>query len=369
MVKRLVETALQAGPSGASIFRDYQLASVHAAALPGRQSVPYNRDDEAVSPTPSDGRATRASARPPHCGWRPSLRFRALVAAQTGIESLQLASGSRVQGRIAGSTAAGFGFVPADGSARLPLPAGSVIHCTGPGPDSSAGESLFRVAVGEILRLSGSLRAINQTAVRITVGWQEPEVSVARPGVAAVLQRPGVARVFVDDFETLEPSRWSKIGKVSVVDEPHASERRSLRIPPGGAAVSHNLSEPLSAGRFDLMFRDDASVAAGQKWSIDFTFQGPSGPSLVRVVPGWSEESLAVESPSGPACRSSAWRIPGLASLRPPLRTREDRDLGRRQRPGHGKGPDGPLVSIRLGSSAPATARRRRSLEKPGLLH
>ena len=245
--------------------------------------------------------------------------------------------------------------MPADGSARLTLDAGSVVHCNGPGPDLSAGEPLFRVCVGDILRLSGSLRAITPAGVRIAVGWQAAEVALARPGVQAVLQRPGVARVFVDNFETLEPSRWTTSGNVSLVESPHASERRSLRIPAAGASLVHNLEVPLSAGRLDLAFHDDGSVAAGQKWSIDLTFQGPVGPSLLRVVPGWAEESLAVESPSGPAlpvqrlARSPGWHR--FVFRFGPEKTEisvDGKDLA------HGRGPEGPLVSIALASSAPA---------------
>ncbi len=245
--------------------------------------------------------------------------------------------------------------MPADGSARLPLDAGSIVHCNGPGPDSSAGEPLFRVLIGDILRLSGTLREISLTGVRVAVGWQAREVALPRPGVQAVLQRPGVAQVFVDNFETLEPSRWTKSGNVSLVEGPHTSERRSLRIPAGGASLVHILPEPLSAGRLDLAFHDDGSIAAGQKWSIDLTFQGPVGPSVVRVVPGWAEESVAVESSSGPAlsvqrlARSPGWHRFVLRFG--PEKTEisvDGKDLA------HNRGPDGPLISIGLASSAPA---------------
>jgi hypothetical protein len=278
------------------------------------------------------------------------------TVAQKSVESLERPAGpSRVEGRIAGSVASGFAFVPADGSARVPLEPGSIVHCNWPGPSSSAGDPLFRVLIGDILRLSGLLRAITTSGVRMSVGWQASEVVLPRPGVQAVLQRPGVAQVFVDNFETLEPSRWSMSGKVSLVDEPHASERRSLRIPAGGASLVHNLEEPLSAGRLDLAFHDDALVSAGQKWSIDLTFRGPVGPSLVRVVPGWSDESVALESPSGPAlpvqrlARSKGWHR--FALQFGPEKTEisvDGKDLA------HGRGPEGPLISIGLTSWAPA---------------
>ena len=132
--------------------------------------------------------------------------------------------------------------------------------------------------------------------------------------------------------------------------QPHLTDKHSLRLPAGGGAVVHKLVEPLATGRFDVAFHDDGAVVAGQQWSIELTFQGVSGLSLVRVVLGWSEESLAVESPSGLAVQRLA-RTPGLAPILAPVWPRADRGFRRWQGAAHGKGPDGPLVAIRLASS------------------
>jgi hypothetical protein len=277
------------------------------------------------------------------------------AAAQPPVESLERPGGERVPGKLSGSLAAGFSFIPEDGSAPLSLGPDTVIHFGGRDLDSRAVPPLFRVVVGETLRLSGSVRSISQSAVRLGVSWQRPEIVLTRPGVQAVIQRPGVARVLVDNFEALEPSRWSKSGNVSLVDEPHASERKSLRIPCGGASLTHKLDEPLSAGRLELAYHDDGSVAPGQRWSIDLTFRGPTGSSLVRVFPGWSDECLAVESLSGPSltiqrlARTPGWHR--LALRFAPENTEislDGKDLA------HGKGPDGPLISVRLASLPPA---------------
>ncbi len=56
---------------------------------------------------------------------------------------------------------------------------------------------------------------------------------------------------------------------------------------------------------------------------------------------------------SGPV-RPAIGEIPRLASICAAIRPREDRDFGRRQRPRRNRGPDGPLISIGLASSAPA---------------
>src|SRR5205814_1821790 len=77
--------------------------------------------------------------------------------------------------------------------------------------------------------------------------------------------------------------------------------RRSLRLPAEGTALTHSLDEPLATGRLDLAFFDDGAVVAGRQCVLEPAFRGPADRSVMRVILGWSEESLAVESPSGPA--------------------------------------------------------------------
>jgi hypothetical protein len=156
----------------------------------------------------------------------------------------------------------------------------------------------------------------------------------------------------VDGFEALETARWSKSGKPELVDEPHLIDRHSLRLPAGGTSLDHRPEEPLATGRLDLAFFDDGTVAAGAHWFIEPAFKGPSGDSVVRIVLGWSEESLAVESPSGPAlavqrlARAPGWHR--FTLLFGPDQTEISVD-GKVL--AHGKGPEGPLARIRLATS------------------
>lgn len=272
--------------------------------------------------------------------------------AQTRTESLERPDGQRLPGRLVGDQHTGFGFTPTQTSTPQALEPGSVIDFDGSGPNSLESPPGFRVLIGESLRLSGSLRGITPTGVRLGLRWQASEVTIPRPGVQAVVQRPGESRVLVDGFETLDASRWSITGKPELTAEPHQSDKRSLRLPAGGAALAHRLAEPMPTGRIDLAFFDDGAVAAGQQWSIELTFQGTLGMSPVRVALGWSEESLAVESLTGPTLTVQRLaRTPGWHrfSLRfGPDQTEASVD-GKEL--AHGKGPDGPLVAIRLATS------------------
>jgi len=285
----------------------------------------------------------------------------ALVApttrGQSRFDVLEGPNGQRTQGRLAGEARTGFGFAPNPAAAPLALETGSVVQFNGSGPNSLSSPPAFRVSIGESLRLSGALRGISQRAVRLKVCWEAPEVMLPRPGVQAVVQRPGEARVLIDGFETLDTSRWSIAGKPEPVADPHLNEKRSLRLPAGGTSLVHRLAEPLATGRFDLAFLDDGAVVAAHQWFMELTFQGPSGSSLVRVSLGWSEESLAVESPSGPALAVQRLaRTPGWHRLSLRFGPAETEVSVDGKELAHGKGPDGPLVAIRLASSTPAPA-------------
>ena len=177
-------------------------------------------------------------------------------------------------------------------------------------------------------------------------------MTLPRPGVFTVEQRPGESRLWADNFESLEKSKWSIRGKPALTEQPRLNDRHSLELPSEGASLLRLLEEPLAAGRLDLAFFNDGVVTAGQQWFVELTFRGSSGSSQMRVILGWSEESLAVESPAGPALqvqrlvRTAGWHR--LAVRFGPEQTEisvDGKELA------HGKGPDGPLTSVRLATS------------------
>ena len=106
-----------------------------------------------------------------------------------------------------------------------------------------------------------------------------------------------------------------------------------MRLPAEESSLQHRLAEPLVSGRVELSFFDEGKVAAGQRWTLDLTFRGPTGPATLRILLGWAEESLAVESPDGPALAVQRLaRVSRLAPSDPPVRPRADRDCRGRQR-------------------------------------
>jgi hypothetical protein len=196
------------------------------------------------------------------------------------------------------------------------------------------------------------LRGITEKSVLMRVPWQAAEVQIARPGVQAVIQRPGEAKLFAESFDRIDAGRWTVEGKPDLVaptGRDPSDPQRGVRLPAGGTALQHGLSEPLVSGRLELRFFDSGQVVPGQQWTLDLRFRGPTGPATLRVLLGWAEESLAVESPDGPALsvqrlsRAAGWHR--LTVRFSPDQTDiavDGKELA------HGKGPVGPLDSFRV---------------------
>jgi hypothetical protein len=204
------------------------------------------------------------------------------------------------------------------------------------------------------------LRRIGDHAVWLSVPWQAAEIEVARPGVQAVVQRPGEARVFGDGFAQLDPSRWTVGGKPEVQAEARSTVgRRGVRLPAVGASLRHRLSEPLGSGRLELSFCDLGPLVAAGQWTLELTFRGPAGPASLRVLLGWAEESLAVESPAGPSLAVQRLsRSPGWHRLTLRFGPEQTEIAVDGKELAHGRGPSGPLDTIVLetrpgGSTAP----------------
>src|SRR5271157_3632652 len=140
---------------------------------------------------------------------------------QTGAVFLDRGGQPRLKGSLLSDLGSGLKFLPRAGEPQRPvaLEAGSVLSFQGTEPLAVSIPPLYRVQVGESARISGMLHAVSDKAVTLGVPWQEAEVVVARPGVQAVLQRTGEARVFVDRFDRLIDSRWLCSGKPELLDQ------------------------------------------------------------------------------------------------------------------------------------------------------
>ncbi|SIO61140.1 hypothetical protein SAMN05444166_6654 [Singulisphaera sp. GP187] len=267
--------------------------------------------------------------------------------------TLQPPDGRRLAGKLLIDDTSSVVRFAVDGSgSALPIEKGAVVTFDGPGPEPTAGSPPFQVDLGLGRRISGRLGLVDGKQVRLDESSAGGRVSIARSGVRSVVQRLGEMQIFDDGFETLNGKRWVLIGDPEIANEPKMAGEHSLRIPAGGTSVTRRLDEPVAAGRLELAFYDSGAIEPDQHCFVDLLFRSPADPVTVRVILGWSEESLSVESPGGPAlavqrlARKAGWH---RLSLRfGPEQTEiavDGNDLA------HGKGPGGSLVEVRLATS------------------
>ncbi|MDB5353338.1 MAG: hypothetical protein JWN86_4585 [Planctomycetota bacterium] len=279
----------------------------------------------------------------------PAMAQKVPAAGEKRVETAELPDGRRIAGRIVEATAGSFRFQTDQGEA-IPLDKIGEITVDGPGPEPSTGPPPFQIQLGSWSRLSGRLLSIDGSTIRVDPGSDHPPLQVDRHGVTSVIQRPGEVQSLKDGFETLDFNRWSPGGDADLVAIPHLVGDRAARLPAGGSSLTMRLVEPLGSGRLELAYFDEGERVPGQRWFVDLTFRrGNSESTTVRVVLGWAEETLAVETPGGPALNVQRLvRKPGwhrLAVKFEPERAALSVD-GDELAHGHGFG--GPLFEIRM---------------------
>jgi hypothetical protein len=282
-----------------------------------------------------------------------SLLLAAGARGQAGVEELDRPGGRRVPGRIEGDARSGFRFVPRDGGSPIAMEPGFTVlredRAAGAGEPAPSGPPPFQLLAGAAARLSGTIRTLTKTEVRWAAGWQAGELTMPRGCVQAIVQRPGEARVLADGFETIDAARWAVTGSPATAEQPRLGEGRSLRLPAEGASLTHSLEEPLSAGRLELAFHDDGTVVPGRECTLEPIFRGLSGPTPIRIILGWSEESLGVETPAGPSLQIQRLaRVPGWHRLTLRFGPGETEISVDGKELAHGREPGGPLCSVRM---------------------
>ncbi len=266
-------------------------------------------------------------------------------------EFLEASDGAQIAGTLEMPSNGRLQFVSDPGKKAAPVESGMTFRFSGRRPDAATGLPPFRLEFGLGQRLCGRLGHVDERELILLDSSGSSKTAIARTGAHTLIQRPGETLMLQDGFETIDPKRWSVGGEPTVADDLRVTGDHSLKIPSNGASLTHRLKEPFPVGRLEVAFHDSGVKSEGKQWFIDLTFRGLSGPETIRAILGWPEESLAVETPTGPAlavqrlARKSGWHR---------LAIRFGQDLTEVGVDGnelaHGKGFSGPLIEVRLAS-------------------
>jgi len=214
---------------------------------------------------------------------------------------LEPAGGNRVAGRIEVLPNGTAQFVETNGKSTTRLESGMIVRFEGKGLDSATGLPPYRLELGLGQRLCGRLGNLGEREIELLDTTGGAAMKVARAGTHALIQRPGETLIFQDGFESIDPKRWKVTGQVGVTGVEKVAGEHSLKLSASGGSLTHQLKDPFASGRLEVAFSDRGAKLEGAQWFVDLTFRGQTGPETIRAILGWAEESLAVESPTGPA--------------------------------------------------------------------
>jgi hypothetical protein len=281
------------------------------------------------------------------------------ASAPGPVARAKLRDGREFAGRLEGSASADF-RVRAESGPPVPLDEVEALAFEPSKIDPAQASPPFLARLGPSGQVSGRLERLGERELRLRVGPDATPLVVRRDGLRALVQRPGEAQVLRDDFEALDDARWAvRVGEPSVSDGRALVGEKSLVLPSGGSAITARLDEPVGTGRLDVAYYDDGLTVEDQRWFVDLTFRSKEGDSAtIRAVPGWTDETIAVESPGGPGLavqrllRREGWHR---------LSVRFDPESTELAIDGdelaHGRGPGGSLVEVRLATEALGDAR------------
>ena len=277
----------------------------------------------------------------------------------TRVETLDAGEGKKIVGKITGTPPQGFRFLPDGGGPALPLNNGAEVTITGPEPDRSSGSPPFQIMLNPWGRLSGRLSGLDASSIRLESSLKTASLRIDRAGTSALIQRPGEVQIFREGFEAPDANRWSQGGAPEFVTEPKLVGTHSLRLPAGGSSLTSRLVEPLGSGRLEIAFFDDGTKSVGQRWFLDLAFRrGNAEITTIRAIPGWSEDTLAVETPGGSAMNvQPLGRKPGWHRLTIRFDEQKAELAVDGDELAHGKGPGGVLFEIRIATETTGMSR------------
>lgn len=277
-----------------------------------------------------------------------------LADEPASLAKVKLRDRREVQGRLEGSAETGFRVRLEDGP-TVPLDEVESLDFEPASIDPALGSPPFHARMGLGGQISGRLDGVDETSVRLLIDSGTTPLKIRRAGVKALVQRPGETQVIREDFETFDTMRWPiSVGNPSVDGERVLVGTRSLKLPSGGSAITARLADPIGSGRLEVAYWDGGQVVEDQRWFLDLTFHTKIGDqATIRAVPGWTDETVAVESPGGPGLAvQRLLRHDGWHRLSVRFGSESTKLAIDGYEMAHGPGTDAELVEIRLATES-----------------
>jgi hypothetical protein len=276
------------------------------------------------------------------------------ASAPTGVDRAQTREGSWLNGQLAGEGGDLAFRADTDPARRLDWSEIRRIELSSidsRGPVDAVRPFVVTLADGG--RISARAVRLDETALAVDSGVEDRPWVIPRVWVRSIAQRPGESVALTETTDPFSGPSWERSGSVEAVDGRGAAGRPELRLGLPGGVARHRLGEPLWSGRLEITY-DDGGRSSNQRWWLELGFRVPGRDTAsIRIVPGWSESTLSVESRGGPSLAVQRLvRKPGTHHL--VVRFSPERsdvsldgdDLA------HGEGPGGPLVEFAMESQA-----------------
>jgi hypothetical protein len=226
-----------------------------------------------------------------------------LLGPARAAEEARLPDGRRVAGSL--TLAAGrLSLTPAAGGATVPIESISSVRFNGPSPAPFRAGFARRVVLRDGQQCTGEFLGMDGNSLSLRTAWGG-RLTLPRAALASLAPLPGWRPLLEDDFASLKA--WSVAGKPEL-----GPEGVALTAP--GQALAYTLAAPLAAGRIAVNFQAK-DAPAGARWVLEARFDGPGGPSRLRVTVAGAGDAYAVEARGGPVAARRVARSPGWHRL------------------------------------------------------
>ena len=227
----------------------------------------------------------------------------ALLATSAGAaEEARLPDGRRMTGTLT-LKAGRLSFTPVAGGATVPIKDVAAVQLNAPPPAPFRTGFARRAVLRDGERFTGELLGLNGGGLSLRTAWAG-KLTLPRSALASLTPLPGWRPLLEDDF-TGGLKGWS------VAEKPEVGPAGVALTAPG-QALAYTLASPVAAGRVGVNFQEK-DAPAGARWALEARFDGPGGPSRVRVTVAGAGGAIGLEARGGsvPArrvARSPGWR-------------------------------------------------------------